>query len=204
MVTIEEKINVFSKLIYQDVENDLLEQKELKKEKQAQKLEQVTEIAHKQAQEILRANDYRIKQQRSESIGKAKIENKRKLLKAKESCVKEMLLKLDNRIKDFMGTSEYERYIKDCIQKSTQIMEIGTPLRAVVSQADAERFKKMLERYNFSIEVAQPPIKGGIIIVDPKNNTKVDFSIDTALEDMMPVITNEIMTQLGEVGDYVE
>ena len=83
-------------------------------------------------------------------------------------------------------------------------MEIGTPLRAVVSCEDAKRFKDMLERYNFSIELAQPPIRGGIIIVDPKNNTQVDFSIDTTLKDMLPVITNEIMIEIGEVGDGVE
>ena len=136
--------------------------------------------------------------------GKAKIENKRQILKAKEACVAKMLQKLEDKIQEFISTPDYEKYIKTCIQRSTTLMEIGTPLRAVVSPGDSKRFKGMLERYNFSIETTQPPIIGGIIMIDSKNNTKIDFSIDTTLEEMLPVITNEIMIELEEVGDEVE
>ena len=204
MVTIEQKVKLFSKLIYQEVDYDIQEKQTLMKQEQSEILERATQAAKKQANEILRANEYRVGEQHSKAIGKAKIENKREILKAREACVTKMLQKLESKISAFIETPDYEKYIKNCIQKSTKMMEVGTPLRAVVSKADAKRLKVMLERYNFSIEIAQQPIMGGIIIVDPKNNTQVDFSFDTTLKDKLPVITGAIMTELEEVGEKIE
>ena len=204
MVTIEQKVKMFSKLVYQEVDSDLDRQKAALKEKQNERLEKATQKAKEKAKEILNATEYKIRERENQAIGKAKIESKRDILKAREDCIEQMIMKLENKIFKFMRTSDYEKYIKSCIQKSTKVMEIGSPLKAVLNSEDAQRFKHMLERYNFSIEIASPAIMGGIIIIDPKNSTQVDFSIDSTLEDMMPIITNEIMTKLGKVGDCIE
>lgn len=204
MVTIEQKINLFSKLIYQDVENEISEKINIVAKQRAQRLEQVKSEANKKAKDIYNTNENKIKRKVSEVVTRAKVDSKHKVLETKEICVNKMMSKLENGLVNLVSTLEYEDYIKACINKANQLMDKNNSLQVIVKNEDAKRFKELLESNNFTVTSTQSPIIGGIIVVDPKNHTRIDLSIKSKLEEIRPTVVNRIMKELWEVGVDIE
>lgn len=209
MVTIEQKADLFSELLYQNVQSEIKDQTNQFNEKKASLLEQAEAEAAKKAHVLYTANEKKINRKKNELITRSKIEKKKEIIGAKEACINQMTSKIEERAKAFVITTDYIRYIENCMEQVIKLMGTQNPLEVFIMEDDRQKFKELLNKNRlneelFSIKTAQNNIIGGLVVVDSKTHTRVDFSIQTRLNEMKPFIINQVMEALEEVGEYRE
>ncbi|HHX62604.1 MAG TPA: hypothetical protein GX707_18105 [Epulopiscium sp.] len=204
MVTIEQKVELFSELLYQEIQNEIDDQTNQFNQKKTSLLEQAQASAKKKALAIYATGEKQVNRKRNELITLSKINSRKEIIETKEACVDQMMTKIEEKTKAFILTEDYKAYIENCMAQVMKLMGTDNPLEVFVMEEDMQRFKGLFNKENFLMNQAQSTMIGGVVVVDSKAHTRVDFSIRTRLNDMKPFIINQVMEALEEVGDYSE
>ncbi len=113
MVTLEQKLSLFKKLVDEKVQKEIDEQIANKDDEIKEFLEKEKNALLSNANRTQKAALERIKRQKSEAIS-TMIQQERKLyLKRNEEILRDLIAKLEVKIRDFMLTDEYKTYIEN-------------------------------------------------------------------------------------------
>lgn len=190
MVTIEQKLALFSKLLNQEIKNDMDKKlRDLDREYE-RKVAESKYKADKDAQAIIDEARKHAEIKRMEQMSRGKISNRKELVQVKEEIIKRFMSKLEQKIIDYTKTPEYITYLKQNIATLVELKNCKDPLRIIITQNDymnyqneiAEAFET-LGADNFVFEVAKEAILGGVIVINTANNTKIDSSIKDSIEE---------------------
>ncbi|MDF2877268.1 MAG: H+transporting two-sector ATPase subunit [Clostridia bacterium] len=213
MVTIEQKLTLFSKLLNQDIKEEVDKQLvELEKIYKQKRLVNQAK-ADKEAQALVENAIKRAETKKTELISKAKMCNKKECMMAKEAYIHTFIERLKDKIKDFTQTDEYKVYLDRYLMQFETLRGYENDLDVYITESDYNRHKEYIkeklsniglqgEKLNFKI--ANDTILGGIIIEDPKRNMRIDTSILQVLEDAKNHIIEVVFGAIGEVGEKVE
>jgi V/A-type H+/Na+-transporting ATPase subunit E len=203
MTTIEDKISLFSKIIYDKLNE---EKEERLKAFNDEALKQID--TEKQNIEELRKNLQREAFKKAnikanEIVAKEKLNKQREVLALKGSLVKETLGKIKERLIVFVNTEEYKKYFLNRLQSILKEVEEGS-YYAVVLSRDYERFKKEIEdivnsysNKKIEIKFSEEDFIGGIILKDLKGKFKIDHSLYSKLVDCEELLGVKVMEMLA-------
>lgn len=205
MITIEQKLLLFSKLINQSMEKSFKEElKELEKQYSEKINKSIAEI-DAAAKSIEERAKIKTEMKKKESLSKSKVIIKREILILKEKYYYIFMEELKDRLSEFVKSKEYKEYFLSLI-KNINTSNENCRLEIYLTESDRKKYsaliKKELNR-NKDIDIEfknSYNIIGGFIVVDKNNNTKIDLSFDSVLEDNKTYIMKTIFDALEAGG----
>lgn len=210
MVTIEQKLTLFSKLLHQDIKEEVDKKlAELDKE-YARRIARNKDKTDKEANSIIESAMKRAETKKIELISKGKISARREALLTKEIYINTLMTSLKEKVKTFVQTDAYKTYLSHDLIQFKELKDYENDLVVYMTQTDFVQHKDYikellvnleLDEQKLSFEVTSDNILGGIIIEDPKLNMRIDATITAVLEDSKNQIIESLFTAIGEVGE---
>lgn len=203
MTTIEDKINLFSKIIYDKVneeKEDKIKAFNIESEKILNaEIEKINELRKNLKIDI--SKKYNIKA--NEIVAREKLNKQRAILALKDELIKNTLSEIKARLLYFISSQEYKDYFINSLEKMIQELEEGK-YYLILLERDYKRFRveisNLLEKYSqISLEVktSEEEFIGGIIIKDIEGTFKIDNSLYSKLEESREIIGIKVMEMLA-------
>lgn len=209
MITIEEKLKLFYKLLNQSMDIHLAEDLRELESTYEFKLEKFKNNIDKEAKEIEDRATKKTEIKRAESISKSKVIIKKDVMALKEKYFNIFMDKLKVKLKEFVDSNEYNTYLSKIISKlSNDIANYGnSDLVIYVTNKDKEKYGDFIKseinkknKNNIVLKTTEDII-GGLITEISDKNIKLDMSVDSIVEDNKTYIMQTIFETL-EAGDY--
>lgn len=210
MVTIEEKLSLFSKLVYQDILNESEKKIKAIEEKNAILIEGYKKELVEKSRKIISDMDRKIEQKKSEMLSKAKMEAKQKLLAKKQELLERLIEDQKNKAKEFTHTTEYAVFFKKNFEAILNELTDVRGLRIEILERDREAFQNYIEKAimdkGFSPEQmiyteGSKSMIGGVIVSNTEETIRYDASISSLLKDKKDYIMERMYKELEKVGD---
>jgi len=209
MITIEDKIKLFYKLLNQSMDIHMAEDlKELEATYEV-KVEKSKNNVDKEAKDIEERASKRAEIKRAESISKSKVIIKKDIMALKEKYYYIFMDKFRNTLKEFIASNEYKSYLSKIISRLSEDIKsyANNDIVVYVTNRDKEKYgdfiKDEISKNNSGniIFKTTEDIMGGVIVEITEKNIKLDRSVDVILEDNKTYIMQTIFETL-EAGDY--
>ncbi len=209
MVTIEQKLTLFSKLLHQDIKEET-DRKFYELEKEYEKIRAESRLCtDKEANELIEQAKRKAESKKIELISKGKLCSKKETMLTKEKVVERFIAALEERIKTFILTPDYKSYLTKVISGLGSLKGYANPLVIYVTEHDLETNQEFIKEALMKIGISSnklsfkqvgEEILGGLIIEDPALNMRIDESILAMLEENKDSIVEKITLAIGEVG----
>ncbi|MCX7884334.1 MAG: V-type ATP synthase subunit E [Caloramator sp.] len=199
MITIEEKLNLFTKLIYDKIEKEnesLLKKFNLE---YGNLLDEKKKEFEKQAEQLRKENEKNIEKQKLQIISKAKIEEKKIILEKRKEIFDEVLDALMAYCDDFTDKDEYREMFLNDLSKILKEMDSINNLQITITSKDFKRFKDViLNMFNDkNVDLNEDnDIIGGFIITDKEKNIRIDMSMKDRILNSKELIGEKIFEAL--------
>lgn len=203
MTTIEDKISLFSKIIYDKVN----EEKEEKLEAFSVEAEKKINI-EKEKIEALRQSLQRDVTKKSNIkanglVAKERLNKQREMLFLKDKLISEALENVREKLVEFVSLPEYKPYFLSLLEKSLKGMDSGKYF-IILLKRDYEKFQNEIETIlsdysdrSVDIKISEEDFIGGIIIKDFEGKFKIDSSIFSKLQESKEIIGVRVMEMLA-------
>lgn len=209
MITIEEKINLFYKLLNQSLDSQLAEELKEIGDSYDIKLEDLKDNFDKEGKEIVDRANKKAQLRRTKSASKSKTVIQKEIMSLKETYYNKFMNEFKLYLEEFTDTKEYETYLSNITAKISEEIKNyhNTDLVIFVTKKDNEKYqdfiKKEINKSNSNklIFKTSENIIGGLIFEFAEKHIKIDMSIDAVLEDNEAYIMATVFEAL-EVGDY--
>lgn len=212
MVTIEQKLLLFSKLINKSMDKSLNEAlKEMEKQYDL-KIKKNIDETNKLAMSIEERAAKKAEMKRTESLSRSKVIIKREIIILKEKYYYIFMEKFKNRLSEFVVSEEYKTYLYSLISNIENLLNNydASDLVIYLSEKDKQKYSDFIKtELSNNINCKNVEFKstndiiGGLIAIVSDKNIKMDLSIDAVLEDNKTYIMQTIFEAL-EAGDLNE
>ena len=203
MTTIEDKISLFSKIIYDKVNEEKKERLDAFNVESQKKIKIEKE----------NINDLRLKLQRESQkkssiksnaiVAKEKLNKQREVLLLKDKLIKDTLESVQQRLVDFARFDEYKVYFISGIRRTLKVIDKGS-YYIIVLKRDYDKFKNEIEEvlkefYDYSIEIkiSGDDFIGGHLLKDFDGKFMIDNSIYSTLQESKEIIGVSVMEMLS-------
>ncbi|MGH4118850.1 V-type ATP synthase subunit E [Clostridium sp.] len=203
MTTIEDKISLFSKIIYDkvnDEKNEKLEalNTEIEKKLDAEK-EKIEELRRNLQIEVTKKSNIKA----NGIVAKERLNKQREILFLKDKLIQSTLENVREKLIQFVGLPEYKLYFISTLQKTLKEIDSGN-YYIVVLKRDKEKFNSDIQvviseypNLNVEILVSDVDFIGGVVIKDFEEKFKIDNSIESKLQDSKELIGVRVMEMLA-------
>ncbi|SKC56710.1 V-type ATP synthase subunit E [Maledivibacter halophilus] len=192
MITMEGKLDVFTKLVLEKVQREYEEKKrEIEKGNneaiQKHKLD-IEEKSNKIISNMINKGEI----QKNRLVSKAKVEKKRVLLSKKEELLGRIIDNIRLKAVQFTYEDNYRAYMEESLAIVLENLKNKKAIILFIRDNDRPKFNKMINNLikekNFDtkkveFESLKDDAIGGVIGVDKEKTIKVDCSIKTRIED---------------------
>ena len=203
MTTIEDKISLFSKIIYDKVN----EEKEEKLETFNHEAEKKIKVEKEKIEELRRALQREVSKKANikanEIVAKERLNKQREILILKDKLLQDALESVKEKLVEFVASVEYELYFKSALQKTLKSIDKGN-YYVIVLKRDYEKFQAEIEvilsKYsdrNIQIRISEEDFIGGLILKDFDGKFKIDNSIYSKLQENKEMIGVKVMEILS-------
>jgi vacuolar-type H+-ATPase subunit E/Vma4 len=207
MVTIEQKLSMFSKLLHRTMNEKFTEEMEKLRSEYAVKLQKNRDEAGREAQEILKRSAKRAETEKTEILSRIRINIKKDQMAVKEKLFSTLTVQLSDRIGSFVRSEEYGGYLAAMAEKLAEAVQSKDSLAIYMTAEDIKKYGEWLKKELCGIQpekltlvAANDSIIGGFIAVDPESDIRMDFSIKTLLEDNKPYMMQTLFQALEAEG----
>ncbi len=192
MVTIEQKIILFSRLIYQLMNSNFKEVLQDLESEYDKKFEENKHNIDLQVKKIVNSAHKKRDLEVSKIQGTLKMNEKKEYMLEKEKCYEKFMNKLKAYIFEYVKSESYKNYllklINDIGLKCTDMNDISLYLTKEDHGKYSDLLGKELQKLgykenNYKIEILKNSIIGGFVIEDNINKIRIDLSIKSLLDD---------------------
>ncbi len=209
MITVEEKLEIFHKIVYREEEEKF--QKALKEleEMNLQALEDRRKELEANRDEIVRRKISMAKIERNEAMAKAIEKNKAQLRQKRKDLQDQLLREILKRANQFVDTDEYYEYLCENINKYLKEIE-NNEVVVYVREKDKESIKGCIKGLvavtgkSFVIETMSDEKIGGFVISNSEKTYNIDHSLKTLIEEKEYTIGQRLCLVLGKAGESNE
>jgi len=203
MTTIEDKINLFSKIIYDKLNEEKkqrLDAFNLDAEKKISDEKERLNILKKNLQnQVKKKSNIKL----SGVIAKEKLNKQREVLSLKDNLIKDVLESVREKLVEFTSTLEYKDYFISNIQKTLKEVEKGSYYIEVLKK-DYDKFQSEIvvilnqyTDYNIEIKISGDDFIGGHVLKDNEGKFRIDNSIYSTLQANKEIIGVRVMEMLA-------
>ena len=213
MVTIEQKLSLFSKLLQQDIKAEIGEKIEGMEKEYAEIMSEHKRKVDKDADDIIENARKKGEIKRLELMSKAKMQTKKQTMLTKEKYIGVFMEHLKARVVAFKATPEYKKFLGNSMSKLDDLRSYDTDIVLYMTKEDQAQYGEyvltQLEATGISRDKFTPAVKedsmiGGIILDSPLKNLRIDLSIATLMDDHRDEIVEMLFQAIGEVGGLDE
>lgn len=213
MVTIEQKLSLFSKLLQQDIKAEIGNKIEGMEKEYAEIMSEHKRKVDREADDITERARKKGEIKRLEILSKAKMQTKKQSMLTKEKYIGVFIDHLKEKIVAFKGTPEYKNYLKHIVGKLENLQSYNTDFVIYMTEEDMKMYGEFvletlsasgISKDRLSLAVKDESMIGGIILDSPVKNLRIDLSISASLEDHRDEIVEALFQAIGEVGGLDE
>ncbi|HYF81500.1 MAG TPA: V-type ATP synthase subunit E family protein [Clostridia bacterium] len=208
-VSVEDKIELFSKMIFKDIE-ELSSDKRLKAVESFEKEKnRLLEEAEAKKRVILEEAEKRAEKDKKQLIAKAKSQVYHQLLDKRQQLISEITELLVQEAKSFVSEEDYKGYLSRSFIKAATAFEKSDSLQLYFTKRDLEVLKEFINQQISSGELkgrcmlqeAGQSIIGGFYAEDDKREIQVDYTLKSLIEENRELIGSSVSLRLDEVQD---
>ncbi|MDO8685781.1 MAG: V-type ATP synthase subunit E [Clostridiales bacterium] len=206
MVTIEQKLSLFSKLLHRSMSDKFAEEMENLKKEYEEKIRKNRDEVDKEASDILNKSRKKAETEKIELISGIRITMKREYLSVKEKFFVVLMDHLKDEIEKFVQSEKYGEYLFSQVKK-LESEQFSDKLIIHMTNRDYEKYAKNIKQEllkslqkDLTFDIADDDIIGGFIAEDPVGNIRMNYSIDALLEDNKQYIMQTLF-QVIEAGE---
>lgn len=203
MTTIEDKLKLFTKIVFNEIDEQYKKQEE-------KNTNEINQIILKENEKVRNYKDKAIKEiekkvtaKQRENISKVKMDTQRKLLNLKEEILTETIEEVKKELKEYSGTEQYRDYLLNEI-KNLKDQEIPERFILYLSEEDINKYKEDIETElqdiseSFNIKPSKIAIIGGFILEDEDKKFRIDNSLIYKIYKLKEVVGTKVMDELNE------
>jgi vacuolar-type H+-ATPase subunit E/Vma4 len=206
MITIDDKLDIFYKLVYKDEEEKCKRFLEEQEERNKKILEEKTSSLMEAKENLLERKRNLAEIQKNQMISKAIEKNRERILSKREELLEDLMQTLEEKAKEFTKTNDYENYVLSKIQKLINEVEEHSIIIGL-TKIDLERLKnsiiKIGEESNkeISFSVITKDLIGGFILSDKNRTYNLDNSFKIIIFSNRYEIGKKLHGFLEKTGD---
>jgi vacuolar-type H+-ATPase subunit E/Vma4 len=213
MITIEEKLKVFARLVIGNARQDSKE----KLSEAAQENERIIEEKRVRAQEtgqrIISELTQKGRVQRNKTISRALQQNKNRIMQKKQQLADRLFENIKKEAAAFTTEPAYRDFFVRCLCEAFSALRDEDSICVMAAEEDVRRFEEDIylegERNGFLREqihlaVSGEDIIGGVVAVSGKGDLRVDYSIITMLEEQKKTVARSLYDALERTVDENE
>lgn len=195
MITIEEKLKLFAKIVYDKVEKENFKITNEFNLEYGNLIEQKKQEFIKESEDKLLLANKNAMREGQMKVSKAKAEGKKLLVEKRKELYEDALLGLISYAKEFTSMQEYrELFLKD-FKNALSELRHASKLDIYLSESDASQFKddilKDIGEKNFEIH-GDNSIVGGFIILDKEKNIRIDMTLSSRIQNAKEFIGEKL------------
>lgn len=203
MTTIEDKISLFSKIIYDKLNEEKEERLKAFEEEALRKMNEEKEKIEELKKIALIDVTKKANIKANEIVAKEKLNKQREVLALKDNLVKFTIEEVKNKLKVYVKGEEYKKYFNNLLEKALKDIENGD-YNIIVLKSDYDRFKNdigtAISSYRdkkVNLSISEDDFIGGIILKDVQGRFKIDYSIAKKLEESEELVGVRVMEMLA-------
>ncbi|MHB1392147.1 MAG: V-type ATP synthase subunit E [Clostridia bacterium] len=209
-VSVEDKIELFSKMIFKDIEESTSEQRLKAAENFEQEKSRLLAEVEAKKKVIMEEAEKRAEKDRKQLIAKAKSQVYHHLLDRRQQFINEIIELLVQEAKSFVFEEDYKGYISRSLIKAAAAFEKSDSLHLYFIKRDLENLKEFINQQislgelkdRCILQEAGQNILGGFYAEDDKREIQVDYTLKSLIEENRELIGSSISRRLDEVqGD---
>ena len=203
MTTIEDKISLFSKIIYDKVNKEKQERLEafnIEAEKRVNmEKEKIDELRQNLKKEVAKKSNIKA----NRIVAKERLNKQRELLSLKDKLIYEALEDVRKKLIEFVSLTDYKPHFLTMIQNALKGINKGN-YYLIILKRDHEKFQteitNIINEYvdgKIEIKISEEDFIGGHILKDVEGKFKIDNSIYSKLQESKEIIGIRVMEMLA-------
>lgn len=210
MITVDEKIDVFTKIVLDRLEESYSVKISELDEETFEAVKEYEEKLKEKSRKFIEVHEENAQGDARKKISKVLSGVRTQMLRLKHDIVLELCDALKARVNEFRKTPEYLEFLKQRIYKSVDELNQFTSIEVEILEEDYSRFGEVLasemKLQGFDpAKVKWAPVKkgimGGLIFYNGERTLKLDGSFDILLEDAEVVMGQLVAELLEERGE---
>lgn len=209
MVTIKQKLSVFSKLLHQSMEIEYDTQMKKLDDEYKKKIEKSRNETDIKVNKILNKAKTKSDTQLAENNSRSSISLKKESVSVKEKYYNVFMQEIHSSIQEFIKSDKYKKYLSSVIDLIFKENKFSNNLVIYMTNSDTERYRSIVKdkitdiNKNFKLQFKKDnDMIGGIIVEDIDGNYRINMSIQSILEENEPYIINLLYKELDKVGEF--
>jgi len=213
MITVEKKLNIFSKLILEKERTKLNEKLQEIKENNEKIIKEKRDKAKVKAKQLIESKVNKGNVEKNAMISKATNEAKNKILNKKKELLDRTVEEIKNKARQFANSQEYENYFLKAVKDALAEFNDGKGISLYILPEDIKRFQEKLNStiVNSGLKIedveiipSTEDIIGGVIVVNKVQSIRIDASISSTIEEKRETIGYMLYEELIKAGDINE
>lgn len=193
--TIEEKLKLFTKIIYDKIEEEKQAELSSLEEERKIKLEELNRSLDKSREEELNEFRKKTKVMTKELLAEEKAKQKQMELTLHQNMMKEVEEGVRQRLEEYVKTEEYKNTLLNTASQALEKLEQGA-YTIYFNSNDIEEVKKQLTKSSkeqgLQVELQEANILGGFIIEDWDKKFRIDHTLESKFLDIKDYVGTKI------------
>lgn len=206
-VSIEDKIQLFSKMIFTGIEEQSSEKRLKAEESFEQEKSRLMEEMEARQKEMLEEAEKKADKDKKQLIAKAKSKAYHQMLEVRQRFIDEVTELLYQEARSFVTEEGYKEYLSKCFVRAEMDFEGSDRLLLYFTKRDLEVLRQFIGRQISSDRLkgrcdlleAEHAIIGGFYAEDSKHEVQVDYTLKSLIEENRELIGSYISRRLDEV-----
>ncbi|WP_027626814.1 V-type ATP synthase subunit E [Clostridium lundense] len=180
MVTIDDKLKLFSKIVFDKIDEEIRADLEVFEKEKEEVLKKEKEKIDTEKKKSINIITKRSEIKGREIVSKAKIQSQKEILGLKENMINDLLEELKDKFKEYSQTEEYKSYLYKEIDSAVKKYD-EKEFTIYLAKNDYEKYKDELMKniLNNSVQIkeSKDDIIGGFILQDKDMKFRVDNTL---------------------------
>lgn len=189
MVTIEEKLNLFGKILYDKINSKVNDKLAKVKEEEENEIKKEEKLVEAYREKITKEIYKKHKENYEKVIFEAKFQAEQKLINLRKDFMNETVDGIKSNLLNFINSKDYDEYIFSNINNTLKGIKDESSLIIYFNNEDLKRFKDILENgglpKNVKVSTSSKNILGGYILEDENMRFRIDCSLDGSIEECL-------------------
>lgn len=204
MTTVDDKLKLFAKIIFEKVEKESQEKVADFTKSHDRLLEMEKQNIIKEADNLIKQTKKKAEDKRRQIISRANIERQHTLLKKRKEIFDRTVEDIRELAVSFTAQRDYLVFLEKCVKNGLMNMD-ARYANVLFTKPDAARYRKEISEFlnkykkpdmTVSIQETDEEIIGGCIFEDAEKTMRIDCSMASIIDDNKVLIGNMLMDNL--------
>lgn len=206
MITMEGKLDVFTKLVLEKVQKEYEEKKEEIEKGNEEAIKKHKAEIKKKSDKIIGDMMNRGNIEKNRLVSKAEIEKKRAILNKKEELLGKLISNIQAKAVQFTYEDNYRIYMEESLAMVLENLKNKDDIILRITDKDRNKFEEIIKKFirekgfdatKIEFQSLEADAIGGVIGIDKEKTIKVDCCIKTKIEDNRNLIGQRLYDWLG-------